>query len=376
MCAEVRVGVSTAPVGSPRAVPQGAGAVAMVPRGLMSIMLCMISATDALRSAGVAFPPLRPPRRPQHVTRPAERRPVLPLSIVMSEDGKQRSPLDLFADASWDLFVMPGVHANSRYDRPLEPLAPTLKANSTFSWGGVSEEQEALRLPTGLRAAERLTPVPVERPRGLWFEVEGRDIKGDAEVLSREWTRLWAVVVVIAVLVNACSLLGDVAAGGYDEAASDDLTQTALRTAQRLRGGALATFAVTATGAQHTRQRSTAWLTERDPDSDGPVSDGDEPDVSDASGSDSFEDRLNALLDRPVFDPDNRARDESRLLGLFRDKFDADPEYATIMYVGGYFALLLCFAQQGVRIYKHCFFMPDKLCPWEVGPSVDELFNF
>ena len=41
------------------------------------------------------------------------------------------------------------------------------------------------------------------------IQVEGRDIKGDLEVLSRQWTRLWAVVVVIAVLVNGWSGLRD-----------------------------------------------------------------------------------------------------------------------------------------------------------------------
>jgi hypothetical protein len=50
--------------------------------------------------------------------------------------------------------------------------------------------------------------------------------------------------------------------------------------------------------------------------------------------------------------------------------------FATTLYIGFYFALLLAFAQQGVRIYKHCYFEPDKLCPWDVGPAVDQLLNF
>ena len=46
------------------------------------------------------------------------------------------------------------------------------------------------------------------------------------------------------------------------------------------------------------------------------------------------------------------------------------------VFVGLYFALLLSFAQIGVRVYKHCYFMPDKECPFYSAPSVDEIFNF
>ena len=147
--------------------------------------------------------------------------------VVMSEDGKGDSPsakpllnaLSDIADASWDMFVMPGEYANSMYDRPLEPLVATtnssgeasLEANRTFRWAGDSEADEALRLPTGVKAAERLMPAPVQRPRGLWFEVEGRDIKGDFEWLSQEWTKVWAVVVIIAIAVNGWSGLRELA---------------------------------------------------------------------------------------------------------------------------------------------------------------------
>ena len=34
-------------------------------------------------------------------------------------------------------------------------------------------------------------------------EVEGRDIAGDVELLSRNWTRLWVVSVVIALAIVA-----------------------------------------------------------------------------------------------------------------------------------------------------------------------------
>ena len=139
--------------------------------------------------------------------------------------GRNKSPLGALsdlADASWDLFVMPGEYANSRFDRPLEPLAASstdeaaplqanTSSNKTFVWSGDSDEQQALRLPKGIKAAERLMPAPVQQPRALWFEVDGRDIKGDIEVLSREWTRLWAVAVLIAVLLNGWSGLRELA---------------------------------------------------------------------------------------------------------------------------------------------------------------------
>ena len=133
---------------------------------------------------------------------------------VQDKGGPQQgvvSLLDALADASWDMFVMPGEAANSRYDRPLEPMDEakdeTKTKRPTFDWGG-DESDKALRLPTGVRSAERLAArVPVERPRGRWFEREGRDIAGDIELLSREWTRLWAVIVAVTVLVLAADNL-------------------------------------------------------------------------------------------------------------------------------------------------------------------------
>ena len=85
-----------------------------------------------------------------------------------------------------------------------------------FNWGGDKAESEALRLPTGVKAAERLTP-PVNPPRALWFERQGpssdpvemrRRIDEDTQRLSSEWTRLWAVCVVIALaIVGADNML-------------------------------------------------------------------------------------------------------------------------------------------------------------------------
>ena len=79
-------------------------------------------------------------------------------------------------------------------------------------------------------------------------------------------------------------------------------------------------------------------------------------------------DKLNEMLNKPFFDPEQQGReDDPSFLKGFRRKFDEDPEFASTLFVGFYFALLLFFAQQGVRIYKHCYFMPDKLCPWDAG---------
>lgn len=111
--------------------------------------------------------------------------------------------LDALADASWDLFVMPGEAANSVYDRPLEPIDSGPVDRPTFNWAGNETQNDALRLPSGgVKAAERLS-VPVGRPKGRWYEKEGRDIAGDVEYLTREWTRLWAVCVAITFVVLA-----------------------------------------------------------------------------------------------------------------------------------------------------------------------------
>ena len=89
------------------------------------------------------------------------------------------------------------------------------KPSSNFNWGGDKAESEALRLPTGVKAAERLT-APVEPPKALWFERQGptsdpvemrRRINEDTQRLSSEWTRLWAVSVMIALaIVSADSM--------------------------------------------------------------------------------------------------------------------------------------------------------------------------
>ena len=95
-----------------------------------------------------------------------------------------------------------------------------------------------------------------------------------------------------------------------------------------------------------------------------------------SSAPDTMADRLNALLDRSFFDPSQDSKSDPKLVSDFKSLFQSDPEMASIIFVGLYFALLLFFAQQGIRVYQHCYFMPDKLCPWDVSPSFDELLNF
>ena len=87
--------------------------------------------------------------------------------------------------------------------------------------------------------------------------------------------------------------------------------------------------------------------------------------------------RLETLLNTPFFDPQKSAQPgEPKLLRDFRDLLEREPQTAEALFVGLYFALLLFFAQEGVHIYKHCYFMPDKQCPWDVGPSFDSLLDF
>ena len=125
-------------------------------------MLLLLSA-DALLVRGL--PPRLPTMRTRHLTMCSGR-----------EEGptEQRRGLlerfGAFADASWDLFVMPGEYANSRYDRVIPPLNASEPGSgsdpSAFNWGGDSKEERALRLPTGIPAAERLAAERLAAERG------------------------------------------------------------------------------------------------------------------------------------------------------------------------------------------------------------------
>ena len=56
-------------------------------------------------------------------------------------------------------------------------------------------------------------------------------------------------------------------------------------------------------------------------------------------GRPSIGERLDELLDRPFFDPEERGEDEPGLLRRFRAAFDSDPESASTLFVGLYFAV-------------------------------------
>lgn len=102
-----------------------------------------------------------------------------------------------------------------------------------------------------------------------------------------------------------------------------------------------------------------------------------EPDSGDGDGSGSdLGSELNRLLDTPLLDPSQESDNEPRLLRDFKTLFNRDRELAEALYAGGVFAVLLFFSQQGVRVYKHCIFMPDDMCPWDAGGGVDPLGLF
>ena len=104
------------------------------------------------------------------------------------QQNKLASSLSDLADASWDLFVMPGEYANSRYDRPLQPVQQKPNATS-FDWGGESEEEAALRLPP--------VAVPVSVSRG-----PGENDESAGNQLSQTWTAAWAIGSAIALAVS------------------------------------------------------------------------------------------------------------------------------------------------------------------------------
>ena len=78
----------------------------------------------------------------------------------------------------------------------------------------------------------------------------------------------------------------------------------------------------------------------------------------------SIGERLQRLLDTPVIDPTQEGSAEPELLRRFKRLVNTDYALAEALFAGGYFAVLLFLTQQGVRVYKHCYFSPDALCPW------------
>ena len=148
------------------------------PRVALLMLLLLPHAPDALLVR--SLPPRLLIMRSRHPAMCSDRE---------EEPTEQRGPLErftAFADASWDLFVMPGEYANSRYDRVIPPMNASEPEpgpdpgrgaqRSAFNWGGDSEEEEALRLPKGIPAAERLAAErgPLPKKRGVsqaWLAV-------------------------------------------------------------------------------------------------------------------------------------------------------------------------------------------------------------
>merc|ERR1712023_351119 len=62
--------------------------------------------------------------------------------------------------------------------------------------------------------------------------------------------------------------------------------------------------------------------------------------MSKSNGNTNIVNRLNAILDRPFFDPDEQASDEPKLLSIFRDEFEKDPVHTTTLF--GVHHLLAC----------------------------------
>ena len=63
--------------------------------------------------------------------------------------------------------------ADRAQDGEHQALGELSSSSLSFNWGGDTAELEALRLPTGVKAAERLVADPLPLPRALWFEREG-----------------------------------------------------------------------------------------------------------------------------------------------------------------------------------------------------------
>ena len=63
--------------------------------------------------------------------------------------------------------------ADRAQDGEHQALGELSSSSRSFNWGGDTAELEALRLPTGVKAAERLVADPLPLPPALWFEREG-----------------------------------------------------------------------------------------------------------------------------------------------------------------------------------------------------------
>ena len=79
------------------------------------------------------------------------------------------------------------------------------------------------------------------------------------------------------------------------------------------------------------------------------------------------DDKLQTFLDTSFFDPTQQDDNDPKFIKDFKSLVTDDYPMAEAFYAGTVLAVLLFFSQQAVRIYKHCYFMPDKMCPWDAG---------
>ena len=85
-------------------------------------------------------------------------------------------------------------------------------------------------------------------------------------------------------------------------------------------------------------------------------------------------DQIQKMLNTQFFDPTQEKSSDPGLLRDFKALVQSDYEKAELIYASVIIAGMLIFAQQGVRIYKHCVFMPDNLCP--LNSAVDPFSSF
>lgn len=88
------------------------------------------------------------------------------------------------------------------------------------------------------------------------------------------------------------------------------------------------------------------------------------------------DDWVQTFLDTPLIRPTEIDENESTFMRQFKSLLRSDYEMAEALYAGAVMALLLLFAQQAVRIYKHCYVLPDNACPWDVATGLDHLSTF
>jgi len=80
-------------------------------------------------------------------------------------------------------------------------------------------------------------------------------------------------------------------------------------------------------------------------------------------------DKFQSLLDTPFFDPEeDGGPNEPQFMREFKEMIKTDYYRAENLFGFGFLAIMVILSQQGVSVYKHCYFSPDSLCPWDVRP--------